>query len=783
MAETEQALSTRTWDRAASPRAGGWVRAFESAWKSSRRGGRPEPRDFLPTEPDERPPALLAILRAEIGLRWEGGERATVERYRERYPDLGPDDLVALAYEEFCLREEAGDAPVPAEYDERFPDLAPRLRRVFDIHELVGSGGSAAFRATATPEVAFPESGQTIAGFHLRDELGRGAFARVFLAEERQLADRPVALKVSRNGSREPQTLARLQHTHIVPVHSTRVDPATGLHLLCMPYFGRVTLDRLLAEPGAKTAATGADVLAALDRLEPAPAPDVPAARSTFARLPYARALAWWGARMAEALAHAHERGVLHRDIKPSNVLVTADGLPMLLDFNLARDPRADAAGPSLGGTVAYMAPEHLDALAEGDDARVDGRADVFALGVLLFEALTGRRPFPAPVGASSVAEALRHAAEARRCASPAIRETHPEVPAALEAVVLKCLAVHPAARYESASALAADLQAGAEDDPLRHAREPFASRALRWSRRHRWPILLAVLVGLTWALFAHALLRARDDQRAMIGTLRHRIEGARKLVASGRLERAMGQFEDVADRIRTIPGGETQPPLTALLRTTESGFQDAKARIEASRLADALAESVDRALARPPDAKGTDREDLRAFGYTVAPFFAQGTAPGAVVETESMSRLDPARRARVRGDSETLLFARALFQARSDRRDVSKIVGLGLAMGGDRSPWEALGDWVADPSMLVEAPAAGEGRSSRTSLLLGLLAEAQGRPAEALAWLRRADRLGPSRPGLSAAIARLCIAAGKLDDARAFAQKAAESSRTQQAP
>ncbi|HEY2156119.1 MAG TPA: serine/threonine-protein kinase, partial [Isosphaeraceae bacterium] len=459
MTETEGVPSTRTWEGAASPRAGGWVRRFESAWKSSRRGARPEPRDFLPTEPDERPAALLAILRAEIGLRWEGGERATVERYRGRYPELGPDDVVALAYEEFCLREEAGDAPVPAEYDERFPDLAPRLRRVFDIHELVGSGGSAAFRATATPEVAFPESGQTIAGFHLREELGRGSFARVFLAEERQLADRPVALKVSRSGSREPQTLARLQHTHIVPVHSTRVDPATGLHLLCMPYFGRVTLDRLLAEPGAKTAATGADVLAALDRLEPATGPDAPTARSTFARLPYARALAWWGARMAEALAHAHERGVLHRDIKPSNVLVTADGLPMLLDFNLARDPRSDAAGPSLGGTVAYMAPEHLDALADGDDARVDGRADVFALGVLLFEALTGRRPFPTPVGASSVAEALRHAADSRRGALPSIRETHPEVPGAMEAVVLKCLAVDPAARYHSASALAADLQ------------------------------------------------------------------------------------------------------------------------------------------------------------------------------------------------------------------------------------------------------------------------------------------------------------------------------------
>ena len=354
MAETEQVPSTRTWEGAASPAAGGFARRFEAAWKAARRGARPEPRDFLPDDPGQRPAALLAILSSEIGLRWDEGERATVERYRERYPELGPDDLVALAYEEFCLREEAGDAPVPAEYDERFPDLAARLRRVFDIHDLIGSGGSAAFRAAASPEVAFPESGQTMAGFHLREELGRGAIARVFLAEERQLADRPVALKVSRSGSREPQTLARLQHTHIVPVHSTRVDPATGLHLLCMPYFGRVTLERLLAEPGVKTAATGADVLAALDRLEPHAGLRAPAARSTFARLPYARALAWWGARMAEALAHAHERGVLHRDINPSNVLVTAVGLPMLLDFILAARPEGRRLRP-VGGRDAGL--------------------------------------------------------------------------------------------------------------------------------------------------------------------------------------------------------------------------------------------------------------------------------------------------------------------------------------------------------------------------------------------------------------------------------------------
>ena len=97
-------------------------------------------------------------------------------------------------------------------------------------------------RSTTSRANPLPEVGETIAGFRLVEELGRGSFARVFRAEERHLADRPVAMKVTRTGSREPQTLARLQHTHIVPVYSYRTDPATGLHLLCMPYLGRLTL-------------------------------------------------------------------------------------------------------------------------------------------------------------------------------------------------------------------------------------------------------------------------------------------------------------------------------------------------------------------------------------------------------------------------------------------------------------------------------------------------------------------------------------------------------------
>ena len=158
-----------------------------------------------------------------------------------------------------------------------------------------------------------------------------------------------MALKVARHGSREPQTLARLQHTNIVPVHSYWVDEETGLHLMCMPYFGRVTLAQVLADPAVRASRTGAELVAVLDRLHP-PDPIAsgrPIGRTALMRRTSSRAIAWWGARMAEALQHAHDRGVLHRDIKPSNVLITGDGMPMLLDFNLARESSVGAPAPS----------------------------------------------------------------------------------------------------------------------------------------------------------------------------------------------------------------------------------------------------------------------------------------------------------------------------------------------------------------------------------------------------------------------------------------------------
>src|SRR5262249_25012817 len=157
------------------------------------------------------------------------------------------------------------------------------------------------------------------------------------------------------------------------------------------PYLGRITLLQILSHPDIGAVRSGADLLALLDRVQ---GDDVAlaehaASRGALARRTYAQAIAWWGARLAEALQHAHDRPVFQRDVKPSNVLLTGDGLPMLLDFNLAQEPlfdRSEGAPAAVRGTLAYMAPEQLDALAQGRLHHVDSRTDLYALGVVLFD-------------------------------------------------------------------------------------------------------------------------------------------------------------------------------------------------------------------------------------------------------------------------------------------------------------------------------------------------------------------------------------------------------------
>src|SRR5215469_11164342 len=316
------------------------------------------------------------------------------------------------------------------------------------------------------PAPALPETGDEVFHFRLRQELGRGAFARVFLAEQGDLAGRRVVVKCSTTEGTEPQTLAQLQHTNIVPIYSVHEDAGAGVRAVCMPYFGGASLSAVLQRlRGERPPSTATDFLRALAEASGSAGGACPAAiphPPPYAGWTYVRTAAWIVARLAEALQHAHARGVLHRDVKPSNVLIDRDGQPLLLDFNLARDLNTEPARATVGGTVAYMAPEHLRALAARDLAlarQVDRRADVYSLGMVLFEMLAGESPFDQSASYAPLPALIEAMAVERGRGVPSLRKKRPDVPWGLESIARKCLMPDPERRYQRAEELAEDLR------------------------------------------------------------------------------------------------------------------------------------------------------------------------------------------------------------------------------------------------------------------------------------------------------------------------------------
>ncbi|WP_165243818.1 serine/threonine-protein kinase [Paludisphaera soli] len=797
----------RTWEDASTPSAARLTRRYERAWRDAEASGsRPDPRLFLAgwSEPGGFPGARLALLRTDMSLRWESGQRPSADWYADHFPELGEDTIVALIYEEFCLREEAGEAPDADAFLGRYPAYAEPLRRVLDIHKLVGTASTSAFQGESTsleaedddaPRPRFPEAGDAIAGFQLVEELGRGSFARVFLARETQLADRLVALKLSLRGSREPQTLARLQHTHIVPVHSHRVDSATGLHLLCMPYFGRVTLARVLSEverAGGGEPPAGAALVEALDRLEPADgAPSGPSTgRQSLAARSFARAVAWWGARLAEALGHAHDRGVLHRDVKPSNVLIAADGTPMLLDFNLAHEaiPSDEPGRPtaSLGGTVDYMAPEHLEGLAEARGDAIDARSDVFSMGVMLYEAVFGEKPFAPPRKSGSVVEALLLAADERR-EPRGLFPAGSSVPAPLRAVLRRCLAPAPADRYQSAEELAIDLQAVADDLPLAYAREPVWSRAARRLRRNRIRFVTAALVLLSCAAAGAAAINLsieRTDRFAQAGL---RLKRGDDLLERREYDKAALQFEaalqfaggpdqgfvgrvfdwrnarDLAERMRIrLAEPDAYSDLERLEELAKEKKKLADRSASRRRDAEAVHEASESLRMRFVGIGGDRAGAAEELQRLLKPFFVLGQKDWTTLR-HNLNMLDADEMARLESEVNELLFL-WMVGVESALPAVGSPVGpdggkaaaaavevcdKALRFVAPAGPWLELRDRFqarlegpCRPPSAIAEPRVGDEKSALACFQWGILNSSRRDPDRAIEWLQRAVRI-----------------------------------------
>ena len=243
---------------------------------------------------------------------------------------------------------------------------------------------------------------------------------------------------------------------------------------------------------------------------EPAPEAEdaIPHPLEALARLDYVDAILLTGVRIAEGLAHAHERGIVHQDLKPANILITDEGLPMILDFNLARDTRSavGAVRAQAGGTVPYMSPEQLEMFRDRTStAEVDGRSDLYSLGLILAQLLTGSLPFPASSG--TLSEQLPQMLTERRRRMPPLRGRNPAVGPAVESILRKCLEADPARRYQSAQEFIEDVERHRADLPLLHAPNPsLPELARKWVRRHpRLASPQTALVAVAVALLAVA--------------------------------------------------------------------------------------------------------------------------------------------------------------------------------------------------------------------------------------------------------------------------------------
>lgn len=469
------------------------------------------------------PPGIAASqasqLAGQMAERWRRGERPLAEEFLAQHAELleTPPAAIKLICEEICLRQEHGEPVDSVQVIARFPQWRDELEVLLGCHRLLEP-------ALAGP--AFPEVGEALDGFELIGELGRGVQGRVFLATQPELADRPVVLKLTPLTGQEHLSLARLQHTHIVPLYLVQDDAKRNLRLLCMPYFGGLALsgilDALKAKPPAQR--TGPDLLQALDQspgnvaiagLAAAPA------RQFFTRASYVQAICWIGTCLADALHYAHERGLVHLDIKPGNVLLAADGQPMLLDFHLARAPlRPDAPPPDwFGGTTNYMSPEQQAAFEAVRAERripqtVDGRSDIFSLGLLLYETLGGTLP--------NLTE------------TPArLDRVNRQVSRGLADLIARCLEHDPQKRYPDAASLAADLRRHLTDQPLRGvANRSLPERWRKWRRRRPHALTLVALVTLVLAVALGAVASVRTQHQRHVREAESALTQGRELLA-----------------------------------------------------------------------------------------------------------------------------------------------------------------------------------------------------------------------------------------------------------
>lgn len=410
--------------------------------------------------------------------------------------------------------------------------------------------GSVCSPAPGARDIADTSAGR-LGDFDLEHEIGRGGMGVVYRARQRSL-QRVVAIKLLplanaltqtqiRRFQNEAEIAASLHHPHIVPVYAFGHE--AGVHYYAMQWIDGESVAQWMQPRKIER------------EIDPANCDQSEAASHS-----HWRTCVTWGIQAADALHAAHRAGVIHRDVKPSNLLIDRDGQLWLTDFGLAgvlADHSLTRSG-DIVGTMRYMSPEQ----ARGDHAVVDGRCDIYALGVTLYEMLSGRDAFPEP----SPLELLT-SIESRQL--PSLRGTRPDLPRDLDVVIAKAISKRREDRYETAAAFADDLQRVLDGKTTLAKAPSHLERALVWGMRNRKTVAAGLLVaGLLWVTLSTASLWLWHQQELMKEL--HRRSENHALLA----RKAVGRLGlEMAEEMKNDPA--TVEIRHKLLRETLNYYQD----------------------------------------------------------------------------------------------------------------------------------------------------------------------------------------------------------------
>ena len=424
-----------------------------------------EPQPQEPRSPSLSEQVDLVCDQFEAALRTS--HQPQIEEFLAAFPEAGRmallPELVAL---ELDFQVKHGGTIAFGPYYRRFPTAAPildALQAERNGHDFVGA---IEVQAPVTADIdvqtiAWPKAPprrRRIKHFELLSLLGEGGFGTVWRAKDMRL-QRDVAIKIPRKDRiaatdlafflREARAAAKLHHPNIVAIHEVGEDESSAF--IVSDLVDGVSLKSWIE--ATRLSSTEAAILVG---------------------------------KLASAAHHAHERGIVHRDLKPANVLLDQKGEPHVADFGLAKRETGDdslAIENQLVGTPAYMSPEQANA----DHKAIDRRSDVYSLGAIFYELLTGQRVFRGEL--SMLLHQIQHAAP-----TPP-RKVQPSVPRELEAICLKCLEKNRDKRYATAQELADDLHLFVGGETLRGIPTAIPNRVQKWIRRNRRFVLATILV------------------------------------------------------------------------------------------------------------------------------------------------------------------------------------------------------------------------------------------------------------------------------------------------